>query len=170
MKSLFPLIAGGSLLLAGGCAVTAGGAGGSFGGATTVELRQPLTVQTGWARSFIQHGEPVHRGEIARFDPYCSFEVTEVAKAGSQIEVNPDTFAITRITHKQPVGGVFAGALDIEEDVGPVEPEVDIYLSSETQPSVIRLRCSKWESDALFASRVNVNDVRGVLGQVADIR
>lgn len=170
MKSLFSLAAGSCLLVAGGCAVTADGGGASLGGATTVELREPLVVETGWARSFVQHGQSVNRGDLARFDPYCSFEVTEVARTGSRIEVNPDTFTITRISHKPPVGGVFAGALDIEEDVGPVEPEVDIYLASDNQPSVIRLRCAKWESDALFASRVNFQDVRGVLGGIASIR
>ncbi len=157
-----------SLSLA-GCAVS-GQAGGGLGGASAVQLHQPLTVETGWARSFVQHGRPAHRAELGKFDPFCSFEVKEVAGEGDRIEVNPDTFTITRVTHKQPVGGVFAGALNIEEDVGPVEPAVDIYLSSAAQPGVIRLRCSKWESDALFATRVDLDDIRAVLGPVADIR
>ncbi len=170
MKMTLPLVAGGFLLATAGCAVTADGESTSLNGASTVELREALTVETGWARSFVQHGRPVDRGDLVRFDPYCSFEVTEVARTGSTIAVNPDRFTITRISHKPPTGGVFAGALDLDEDVGPVEPEVDIYLSSDAQPSVIRLRCTKWEADALFASRVDMGDVRGVLGQVASIR
>ncbi len=162
------LLAVGASLLVGGCAVS-GSIGGFSLSVATVELRRPLTIEPGWARSFVQHGQPVLSDDLAKFDPYCSFEVKEVAGTGSRIDVAPDTFSITRVSHKQPVGGIFAGALNLAEDVGPVEPEVDVYLSSPTQPEVIRLRCSKWEADALFATRVNVDDIRGVLGTVADI-
>jgi hypothetical protein len=136
----------------------------------TVELSEPLQVETGWARAFVQHGRAILKRDMEKFDPYCSFEITEVAREGSNFQVLPDSFRITRVQHRHVPGGVFAGALNIEEDVGPVEPEVDIYLSSEMQPSVIRLRCTKWEADAIFAKPVNLGEIRATLGQVAQIR
>lgn len=153
-----------------GCAGYAGQPAGGVSSVSTVVLHRPLVVETGWARAFVQYGEPVKFSDRNRFDPICSFEVRQVAQPGMRIEIEPDTFAITRIQHKHIAGGIFAGALDIDEDVGPVEPEVDVYLASDRQPSVIRLRCVKWEADAIHARPVGLADIRMALGRLADIR
>lgn len=153
-----------------GCAGQISQPAGGVSSVSTVVLHRPLQVETGWARAFVQYGEPVKFSDRNRFDPVCSFEVRDVAHPGMHIGIEPDTFAITRIQHKHITGGIFAGALDIDEDVGPVEPEVDVYLASDRQPSVIRLRCVKWEADAIHARPVGLADIRSALGPLADIR
>jgi hypothetical protein len=171
MTTLRFSIVGASLLLAlAGLSFSAVAASERLGGVRMVELTQPLTIEDGWARSFVQRGRPVLFRDLAKFEPYCSFEVTTVARGGAHIVVNPDMFSISRIQHKHISGGIFAGALNSREDVGPVEPEVDIYLVSNAQPSVIRMRCIKWEGDAIFARPVNLNEIRAALGTVAVIR
>ncbi|KAA3619070.1 MAG: hypothetical protein DWQ08_15870 [Proteobacteria bacterium] len=141
-----------------------------FGGVNEMVLNQPLRVETGWARSFVQHGKPVRKRELEKFDAYCSVEVTTVARVGDDIVVEPGAFSVTRIQHKHIPGGVFGGLLNLEDDPGPVEPEVDIYLESPRQPGVLRARCVKWESDAAFARRVTLDEVREAFGNVASFR
>lgn len=131
-------------------------------------LKQPLRIETGWARSFVQHGTPVKQRDLAKFEPYCSLEVTTLAQPGMEIDVAPDDFSITRVQHKHIPGGVLGGILNREDDPGPVEPEVDIYLSSGSQPTVLRVRCLRWEADAITARRVSLDDVRTAFGPLAE--
>ncbi len=135
-----------------------------------LELQQSLQIETGWARSFIQGGQPVLRRDIDKFETYCSIEGKTVAQPGMTIRIEPDLFRITRIRHSHIVGGIFGGILNHDEDVGPVESEVDIYLQSLKQPDVIRIRCVKWEPEAIHAKPVSLGEVRATLGSVAAIR
>ncbi|GJL83196.1 MAG: hypothetical protein DHS20C01_28300 [marine bacterium B5-7] len=143
---------------------------GDFAGVQAFELKQPLTIETGYARSFIQKGKPVKQGSLDKFSAKCSLEVRTVAREGMNLVVQSGAFAITRIQQRQFGGGVFGGALNFEEDFGPVEPAIDIYLASDAQPGVLRLQCNTWEADAIYARPVSLADVRGVLGSVAEIR
>jgi hypothetical protein len=133
-------------------------------------LKQPVRIETGWARAFVQHGQPVVWRDRAKFDPYCSLEVTTVARPGMEIDVLPDDFDVTRVQHKHVPGGIIGGLLNRDDDPGPVEPEVDIYLSSEMQPTVLRVRCVRWEADAIAARRVSLEDVREAFGSMAEFR
>ena len=133
-------------------------------------LKQSLRIETGWARAFVQHGRPVIWRELAKFDPYCSLEVTTVAQPGMEINVRPDQFDVSRVQHKHIPGGIIGGLLNRDDDPGPVEPEVDIHLSSETQPTVLRVRCVRWEADAITARRVSLEDVREAFGDLAEFR
>lgn len=135
-----------------------------------MELRQPLRIETGWARAFVQHGKAVLHRDLVKFDPYCSVEVRSVATPGVSIDVLPDTFGITRVQHKHIPGGVFGGVLNLEEDPGPVEPVVDIFLESQRQPSVLRVRCVKWEADGVSATRVGMAEVTEAFGSIANFR
>lgn len=148
----------------------AAGQSAGLGQLREMALNEPLQIENGWARAFVQHGRPILSGDLAKFDPYCSLEVKTVARPGMNLIVEPATFTVTRVQHKHIPGGVFGGLLNLEDDPGPVEPEVDIYLESPSQPGVIRARCVKWEADAAFARRVGIDEVREAFGQIATFR
>jgi hypothetical protein len=150
-----------------GCVATTDIGAPKFG--SRLVLHQQLTIQSGWARAFIQHGRPVLHAELASFDPFCSLETRTVAGDGISLQVRPGTFEVTRTVRQHPPGGVFAGMLNPDEDFGPVMLELDIYLESPEQPDVLRLRCNRLEPDPAFARPIGPIEVREVLGSVATL-
>ncbi|MFT5115479.1 MAG: hypothetical protein ACI8P9_004830 [Parasphingorhabdus sp.] len=128
-----------------------------------LKLTQDVYIQQGWARAFIQSGEVVMHSKLDRFEPYCSIEVADVAKEEDQDKVSADIFHVNKVHNRHAPGlGLFPGLVRQEHDPTPVDLEVDIFLQSEAQPQVFRVRCVKTLYEP-WPAKLTLGEIRKVL-------
>lgn len=147
-------------------------------------LKQPLKVQAGRARVFIQDGGAtdapgrVLSGGFDHYRPHCAFEIQSVKHAGFTIE--PDTFLITqvqgsleRVVVAEPLRlaalGLTVGGLE-----GPgssaYHEGYHFWLASERQPQVMRMSCYGVYSEPYDLEPPTLQEIRTVLRGIAEIR
>ena len=160
-----------SVLLASLVGIAVGAQGVAAGTAPTrLVLNQDVSIENGWARVFVQSGEVTEHRQLDHTEPYCSVEIKQVASADNQFMVAKDEFEIGRIQRKHPDGaGIVPAFMNLEEDPGPYDHEIDLYLTSASQPDVIRLRCNKTVYDP-WPEEIRFEEITAALGGVAELR
>lgn len=140
-------------------------------------LHQPLDIRAGHTRVFIQRGEVTRFSDLDQYWPSCSFEVRELKQEAQQIA--PDQFTVQRVQQGQTqivgqphlqVAALNLLALRSYDGGQPlVARYYDIWLSSDQQPNVMRLRCLDAMSDLSQANLPRFTDIETTLGAVATI-
>lgn len=145
-------------------------------------LIQPIEIQSGEARRFIQHGELTKREAFDRRFQHCRIEVRSLKESAQTIQ--PERFEITKvgfnnepIAQSQPlhfasVGFSFGINLSLNND-GPSEQMelVEFYFQSGIQPDVMRLVCASALSDGSprdypHNQRPNAKQIAQILGKI----
>lgn len=140
-------------------------------------LHQPLEIRPGHTRVFIQRGEVTRFKDLDQYWPHCNFEVRYLLQEPQQIV--PDRFTVERVQQGQTeiVGRphVQVAALNLlafsRDGGGPpsVARYYDLWLSSEQQPDVMRLRCFDAMDDLPRANLPRYRDIEATLGAIATI-
>jgi hypothetical protein len=133
---------------------------------TKIEVTTEL-VGGGGARLFIQHGEIRRRRDVAVHEPYCLFVSNRPRSAFSEpLVVAAGVFTVTssfrRLDYTSAEGTELAD-LDSNRDLSTI-----MQLSSDTQPEIDRLTCSRWGSRILDRF-LTIADMRGALGGLVNI-
>lgn len=142
-----------------------------------IVLNQPLEVRAGHTRVFLQRGAVTGFSDLDQYWPSCSFEVRDLRQEPQQIA--PDTFTVRQVQqgYTQIVGqpqlqvaglGLFSLT---EREIGQplVSRYYDIWLASDQQPNVMRLRCFGAMADLSQAWLPRYPEIEAVLGTIATI-
>ena len=134
------------------------------------ELGTALSIETGWARSFVQNGEPKKFVNIDLWQPYCSVEVKTVASFSGEVVVQPDIYVVERVRRRQPIGGYSIISSLNGDDPGPIDLQLDFELSSKTDKNIVRLRCQRTVDRDFHSQELSVNEVHQALGNLATLK
>lgn len=143
-------------------------------------LNQPIEIQAGEARRFIQHGKFTSRLAFDRRSQHCRIEVRDLSDKPqiiqperfeiSQIKFNSEPIAQSQPLHYAAIGFHFGLSISLNDD-GPTEQMelVEIYLQSNLQPNVMRLVCAGALSDGSpmdypHNQRPNAEQIAQILG------
>jgi hypothetical protein len=142
-----------------------------------ITLNQPLEIRPGHARVFVQRGAATDFSGLDQYWPSCDFEVRELKQAPQQIQ--PDTFTVVRVQQgRSPMVGQprlqiagFNIMSQLREDTGPplVTRYYDIWLASDRQPNVMRMRCFGAMADLWEADLPLFIEIEAALGAIATI-
>ena len=127
----------------------------------------------GGVRIYLQDGYQKTFGEVAKLEPYCQFYVLRSRdELRKPFTIKPDTFIVYEV-FRQKDSVALEGlqvASEGESDVGHGSSQrtMSTYmeLSSDAQPEVTRLICSRWE-DPLGRFHVSVDEITTSLGDIA---
>lgn len=138
-----------------------------------VELHQPLQVEAGEARVFLQQGK-VRKG-FDFYRPHCSFEIRNVQHPG--VTIAPGRFEITRVTHVmtevvQQKALHFAALLVSQVDGDGISQRFEGYhfrLHASRQPQVFRMSCYGIHAAPGDLEAPTLKEVREALGSIASL-
>lgn len=138
-----------------------------------LELKQPIEIEPGHAREFVQFGKPLAGGSRDRFVASCNFEVRDLDRQNVQV-IQPDQFVVTRVEQgyqqvvlSRPI--LVAG--NFNHDGAPIITRHNhFWLSSANQPQVIRLSCFGSEGSPHEAYYPTQQEIQSALGEVATLR
>ena len=133
-----------------------------------VVLNQDITVESRRARVFLQNGEVTRTGQLKTYEPSCDFEVVEVSKPGAEQIIYADEFRVTRVYFAPPDFTYFNFQPNQQyAHEGFERPNTTFLtqfsLSSESQPSVMRLNCKIWsiEFSQRYLSKAQIDQTLG---------
>jgi hypothetical protein len=144
-----------------------------------VELLRPLTVAPDRTRVFLQRGVVVDKRDL--YEPSCNLEIRTLASTERRIE--PDRFAITRagvgVDQVVEHGDLRLAQVGIGVGIGPLADRGDgpsqvmyvleLRLSSERQPDVLRMSCVSAQDDPGRIEMLTLAEIRAALGDYARI-
>jgi len=146
-------------------------------------LKEPLEVPSGKARVFVQDGKAVGDrsgllgGAFDIYKAHCGFEIQSVSHDG--ITIQPGTFIVTHVQLSlQPVvmappirlaGLQLASGIEGRGSTATYHEGYHFWLSSETQPEVMRLSCYGIYNNPSTLEPPSLQEIRKVLGPVAQI-
>lgn len=122
---------------------------------TKVVLNQELTSRNN-TRVFIQNGDVLDRGDVNVSSPHCQFILLRPRGETGGLEIQPDTFEVTRTFREVQRGAVNATMITF------------MVLSSESQPQVNQLACQRWGSPRLDGF-VTVEQMKATLDPVVEL-
>ncbi|MCB1802198.1 MAG: hypothetical protein KDI82_10970 [Gammaproteobacteria bacterium] len=140
----------------------------------TLALVQPLKVDAGRARVFVQNGVMV-RG-FDHYSPHCAFEIRSVDHAG--VEIRPDEFQISQVSGSlqqvvalPPTGlqRVTAVAAFGGHDSSYYYLGYHFMLRSPRQPEVMRMSCYGAYAPPYELQAPNLAEIRATLHGIASI-
>lgn len=140
----------------------------------TIQLKQELSARAG-ARIYIQYGRVMGWTELTVLEPYCQFYVLRTAQELRQpLVIKPDTFVIERVFRKIDLTAVEGlqlalGAIWYLHDLSQRTMSTYIELSSDAQPNVLRLICSRW-ADPVYWNHVSIEEIIDTLGEIAELK
>ncbi|WP_428606649.1 hypothetical protein [Sedimenticola sp.] len=142
-----------------------------------IVLHQALAIKAGHVRQFVQRGAATDFSDLDQYWPSCSFEVRELRQTPQQIQ--PDNFEVVRVQQGetqivgQPrlqVAGLKLIALSLRETGQPlVSRYYDIWLKSDTQPNVMRMRCFGAMADLSESELPLFMEIQEALGAIASV-
>ena len=140
---------------------------------TMIELKQELSVRGG-QRIYLQYGFQKRFADVDKQEPYCQFYVLRTADELRQpVTIEPDTFIVHEVFRRKDsvaVEGVQVAMGEKEIDHGSSQRTMSTYLelTSDRQPNVTRLICSRW-ADPAKRYHVSVDEIVSSLGDVAQL-
>ncbi len=143
---------------------------------TIIQLKQELSVRNG-VRIYLQDGYQLTWSELEKQEPYCQFYVMRSrAELRQPLTIEPDTFVVESVFRRKD--SVAIEGIQVASDGGESEVDHDssqrtmstyMELSSDKQPNVTRLICSRW-ADPLLRNHVSVDQIISSLGEIAQFR
>ncbi len=139
---------------------------------STLVLNQPLTIPVRHKRVYFQDGRPLAFYEVNQYQPWCVLRIR--AKKDVAQTIAPDEFVVSEVTREHLYELARLPILVAQFDPGGTEMTYEVVatrmeLSSDTQPDVQRLSCSRWRipQDRYW---VAIRHVRETLGSIFDLR
>lgn len=139
---------------------------------TIVELYQELPIRSG-VRAYLQGGHQLNFNEVNKLRPYCQFYVVRARNELHQpYTIEPDAFFVDRVWRRKDSvaveGVVVASEGGDVRNRGSSQRTMSTYmeLSSENQPDVTQLICSRW-ADPQTRYHVSVEQIISSLGGAA---
>lgn len=140
-------------------------------------LNQPLEIRPGHTRVFVQYGAVTDFSDLNQYWPSCSFEVRELKQEPQQIA--PDRFTVLRVQqgqteivgqpHLQVASLTLLALRHTDRGQPTVARYYDLWLSSDQQPNVMRLRCFDSMADLSEADLPLYTEIEAALGAIATI-
>ncbi len=140
-------------------------------------LNEPLEIRPGHTRVFVQRGVVTDFSDLNQYWPSCSFEVRELKQEPQQIA--PDRFTVRRVQqgqtaivgqpHLQIAGLSLLSLRSFDGGQPTVARYYDLWLSSDKQPNVMRLRCFDSMADLTEANLPLYIEIEAALGAIATI-
>jgi len=141
---------------------------------TMIRLNQELSVQTG-VRIYLQDGFQKGFRDVAKLEPYCQFYIQRSSdELRKPFTIRPDTFVVYEVFRQKDSVAIeglqVASDGESEVDHGSSQRTMSTYmeLSSDAQPNVTRLICSRW-ADPAARYHVSVDEIVASLGDVAQL-
>ena len=138
-----------------------------------VEVLQTITIPSGLARIYLQHGKTMSYGSTNQYAPFCYFLMRDPLPAEQQIK--PGVLVVdsvwldeTSVSLESPVK-VAAMGLSLGGGRTPIAYQFHIRLKSEQQAPVT-LVCSGAFDMAISAQPIRLPEVSEVLGDFAEVR
>lgn len=155
-----------ALLAAGGCASTTGSPTLIPPPGTQIEVTRELSVGGG-ARLLIQYGEIKPRRDVAVIEPYCLFVSNRPRSDFNQpLVIEPGIFNVDRSYRR--IDFTWAAGTEVAEIDSNRDLSTIMELSSDTQPEIDRLTCTRWGS-RWQDGYLTIRDMRGALGSLVRI-
>ena len=133
---------------------------------TQIEVTQDLSVDGG-ARLRMQYGKIKSRRDITVVEPYCLFVSNRPRSEFNQpLVIESGIFTVTSSYRRVDftwAEGVEVAEIDSNRDMSTI-----MELSSDTQPGIDRLTCTRWGSRWLDGY-VTIEDMRTALGGLVRI-
>lgn len=138
-----------------------------------VQLHQPLQIEAGEARVFLQQGRV--RGGFNFYAPHCSFEIRNVQHPG--VTITPGRFEISRVTHvitevvqawPVKVAALFLSGMD-GDGISQQFEGYHFRLSSPQQPQVFRMSCFGVHAEPSDLDAPTLREIRETLGSIATL-
>lgn len=136
-----------------------------------VEVQETLALGGG-ARISLQNGKVMRWGDVYKLKPYCQFRVMRSSgQLDEPLRINPDTFIVEQVYRRKDVvsleGVQYAFADGEDFNNSPSQRSMSTYLelSSEAQPDVYRLVCSRWD-DPFDRNHLTISEIRQSLGDL----
>jgi len=160
-----------------GCQST--GSGGGFWSSPVkvgdeIEIKQDITIPSGLARVYLQHGKITGYGGANQYEPFCYFVMHEPLPVGQTIR--PGVLQIehvwlneTDVRLNTPVR-LAALASVIGGNRMPIAHQFHIRLKSAEQPDVRLLVCSGAFDMPIAAKPIRLPEMREALGTYAEVR
>ncbi len=138
-----------------------------------VEVLQIITIPSGMARIYLQHGKTMSYGSTDQYAPFCYFLLRDPLADEQQIK--PGVLVVdsvwldeTSVGFEWPVKMAAVG-LAVGGDRMPIAYQFYIRLKSQQQ-APLTLVCSGAFDDATTAQPIRLPEVREVLGDFAEVR
>lgn len=134
-----------------------------------VDLRQPVAIPSDKVGIYIQGGQRIS-GQLQAYAPYCRLEVNTLSDTGRTIA--PDRFTVTRVRHEVSYVEAARAVVPVQQDGGSPPAEIYatlLYLHSDKQPDVRRLRCAHYQYPPVFARHLSIDEIRTALGDIAHL-
>ena len=139
---------------------------------TMIRLNQELSVQRG-VRIYLQDGYQKDFGDVMKLEPYCQFYVLRSSdEIRKPLTIKPDTFVVYEVFRQKDSvaleGLQVASEGESDFNDGSSQRTMSTYmeLSSDTQPNVTRLICSRWD-DPAGRFHLSVDEITASLGDIA---
>ncbi len=138
-----------------------------------VEVLRVITISSGLARVYLQHGKSMSYGSTDQYAPFCYFLLRDPLPAEQQIKpgilvVDSVWLDETSVSFERPVRvaavGMIAGS-----SYSPIAYQFHISLRSQ-QKALVTLVCSGAFESPLSAQPIRLAEVREVLGDYAEVR
>ncbi|MET0071440.1 MAG: hypothetical protein ABW096_15495 [Candidatus Thiodiazotropha sp.] len=136
-------------------------------------LVERVAIEPGTTRTFLQRGRQMSLGDFDRYRANCNFEVGRLSDEVQQIE--PDTFVIKRVQRltTEVVRIPDHRPRFIAARFDPGSPTVThgyhLWLSSESQPDVMRVTCRGAFDDLSRAEPPSIDEIREALGEIVEL-
>ena len=137
-----------------------------------ITLKQTLDIAPNQVAVYLQHGDKVAANAVDLYDTHCKFEIRTIAESTRQ--VSPDNFMVTRVSDETEVvslqGRMYASMghdADVRQDINYT---TTLYLSSDSQPDVLRLACMQQDSFYYLETYPSITQMRKALGDVFEIQ
>jgi hypothetical protein len=161
---------------------------------SSIKVRQDIEIPLGWARAHLQGGRVVAMAALRRYEPYCEIEVNDVSATPRQV-VRAGSFTVMRVWRDQELGAAASGVKlaahladsgignrvdfgvgirlgEADRDGGASQLVLNVVrlsLNSPEQTQVRELRCTAGWADRVLAVYPTVAEMRGALGELAEI-
>ncbi len=137
-----------------------------------VTLKETLDIAPNQVSVYMQHGRKLAANAVDLYDTHCKFEIRTIAESTRQ--VSPDDFRVTKVSDQSEVvslqGRMFA-SMDHDYDVRQdISYTTTLYLSSDSQPDVLRLTCMQQDSFYYMETYPSIAQMRKALGDVFEIQ
>jgi len=138
---------------------------------TRLVVTEPLPIQPGWARVFLQQGAALPYSGVNWYYPSCNFEVQRVLETPQ--DVPPGNYLVVRVyrdreevVQRHPLKLASLVLVSGEDGGGSVmwHETVHMKLQGETSSEVRRLSCRGGFDDAPRALPPSINEIREALG------
>ncbi len=123
-------------------------------------LLENLFIQSDSSKIFFQDNGPIRPFDVNEYEPYCSLDTELSSTSRNPIEVQADTFTITKIENNSTVGKSYT--VSGGQKAG-VNYTTKFLLASEKQSFVHSLVCRRWVVGSL-KRYLSIADIEQIIG------